>query len=138
LGGKRLNMKNLKVYYGYAYLNNTIKHRSLRVLFENERHNPMRNDVFIKKALKVVYERYQTEGEMSDCELCSRIFSCYELFIDKKPFYGDIDKVLQTNFESDSNNVSVEERQEIRAKLRKAYFEHYGIKEKNRQLLIEI
>ncbi|MBV5348862.1 hypothetical protein JZU61_04300 [bacterium] len=131
----------LKVYYGYAYLNNTIKHKALRVLFENERHNPVKNDAFARKALKIVHERYQTDGEAKDAQGCHRTYTCYEKFIDKAPFKGDIDKVLQFNFEADSNNVSLEEREEIRQKMRKAYFQHYGIKEandKNKQLKLEL
>ena len=118
----------LRVFYGYAILNNTIKQKAMRVIFENEQHNRMKNDVFIKKALHVVHERLQTEEEMKEATVCSRIFSCYEKFIDKFPFKGNIDKLLQFNFEQDSQNVPIEEREEIRIKMRKAYFEFYSIK----------
>lgn len=122
------NQRKLRVFYGWAKLNNTIKKKSLRVIFENENHNIAKNDIFIRKALQLVHTRYQTEDESKDAEGHHRVFSCYETFIDKSPFKGDLDKLLLNNFNADSNHVSVEERQEILIKLRKAYFEHYKIK----------
>ena len=122
-------MTPLRVFYGYAILNNTIKQKAMRVIFENERHNGIKNDAFIKKALHVVHVRLQTEREMEDSKGCTRIFSCYEKFIDKLPFKGNIDKLLQFNFDQDSENVSIEEREEIRLKMRKTYFEFYGVKQ---------
>ncbi len=117
----------MRVFYGYAKLTPTIKKRELRVIFENA--YTSRNDEAINRYMHVVYWRYQTPGEQSDAQFSNRCFTRYSTFIDSKPFFGDIDKVLDNNYEADSNNISEAERMKIKDALRKEYFIFYGISE---------
>lgn len=117
----------MRVFYGYAKLTPIIKKRELRVIFENA--YTSRNDEAINRYMHVVYWRYQTPGEQSDAQLSNRCFTRYSTFIDSKPFFGDIDKVLENNYEADSNNISEAERMKIKDALRKEYFIFYGISE---------
>jgi hypothetical protein len=115
----------LRVFYGFAKLNNTVKKAELVVVFENGSNNPERNDTFINKAMIVVYKRFQTEGEVIDASASNRMFTKYGQFIDERPWKGDFEKLLQMNFEADSNNVSLEERNLIREKLREEYYRYF-------------
>lgn len=119
---------NLHVYYGFAKMNNTIKKAELVVVFENERHNPVKNDAFIKKAMITVHTRLQTLEEEEDGKHQNRMFTKYGQFIDERPWRGDFEKLLKMNFEADSNNVSLEERELIREKLREEYYKYYNRK----------
>lgn len=127
----------MRVWYGYTKLTKkAVRKRELAIFFENSNSgNHQRKERFITRRITIVYERYQTKEEREDGRHCNREFIKYGYFIDAKPFYGDIDKVLQVNFEADKNHVSIEERKEIRDKLRKAYFECYNIEEKKQQQL---
>ena len=126
----------MRVWYGYTKLTKkAVREHELAIYFENAMNNLTKNEEWIKRRIQIVYERSQTKEESEDSKHSNRIFTKYGYFIDSKPFYGDIDKVLQVNFEADKNHVTIEERIEIRNKLRKAYFECYNIKEKKQQQL---
>jgi len=129
-------MKRLRVFYGYTRLKNkTAKKPELAVFFENGNNNLERNDKFIKMFLQVVHVRYQTKGEVEDAEFSNRMFTKYSYFIDEKPWNSNIDRVLLQNFNADENNVSLQEREEIRGKLRTEFFKFYDRKEQQQLTL---
>lgn len=106
-------------------------------VFENARNNPAKNDLYISRAMTVVYSRFQNEEELKDAWHQNRMFTKYGYFIDEKPFNGDIEKALHQNFEADSNNVTLEERILIREKLRESYYKLFNRKPL-RQLQLEL
>lgn len=121
---------DLRVFYGFAKLTSKVVRKAeLAVFFENDNHNARRNEEFIRKILHVVYIRNQTPGEAADAKGSNRMFTKYSYFIDEKPWRGDIDRALRQNFLADENNVSLQEREEIREKLRAEYFKVYGRRE---------
>jgi hypothetical protein len=120
----------LRVFYGYAKLTKKLVRKAeLSVFFENDGHNAAKNEESIRKILHVVHVRNQTPGEASDAQGSTRMFTKYSYFIDQRPWNGDIDRALEQNFKADENNVTREEREEIRRKLRVAYLSVYGRKE---------
>jgi hypothetical protein len=121
---------DLRVFYGFAKLTSKVVRKAeLAVFFENDNHNARRNEEYIRKILHVVYIRNQTPGEAADAKGSNRMFTKYSYFIDEKPWRGDIDRALRKNFLADENNVSLQEREEIREKLRAEYFKVYGRRE---------
>jgi len=116
---------NLHVYYGFTKLKPSITKPELVAVFENERHNGAKNDLYISRLMITVHSRFQTEGEAIDASVSSRMFTKYSQFIDERPWKGDFEKLLQMNFEADSNNVSLEERNIIREKLREEYYRYF-------------
>ena len=110
----------MKVHYGFAKLNKIKKKRALAVMFENDALTD-RGEKFMKKMMYVVCSREQSEEEAKEGKLQNRVFTTFESFIKEKPFDGDIEAVLEHNFQADCNHASVEVREEIREKLRKAY-----------------
>lgn len=116
----------MKVWYGYSYLTQkAIKKRELAIYFENDDHNPLKNEEWVRKRMRVVYTRYQTAEEAKDGETSNRTLTKFSYFIDAKPFKGDIEQVLRANSEADKNNVSEEVRLEIESALRKEFFRHF-------------
>ena len=113
----------LKVWYGFDKINKIRKHRALRIKFENSNARYDRKMNHVIRMGKTV-ERYQTTSEAIQ-NVSFKEFTDFVLFIDKKPFFGDIEAVLQENFNADSNNVSEEEREHIRSELKKIYREAY-------------
>lgn len=119
----------LRVFYGFGKLTKKlIRKAELAVIFENDNHNSRKNEENMKKILHIVHVRTQTPKEAEDAKGSTRMFTKYGYFIDEKPWRGDIDRALRQNFLADENNVSEEERQEIREKLRTAYYSVYGRK----------
>lgn len=117
-------MKKLKVYYGFTRLTKKIvRKRELAIFFENS--SSFKNEEWIKRRMNIIFVREQTKKERTDAEGGNRMFSKYGYFIDEKPFNGDINLVLEFNFLADKNNVKLKLRNEIRASLKKAYFELY-------------
>lgn len=112
---------SLHVFYGYAKLNKSIKKPSLKIIFENADNNPQRNLSRIKSWMHIVCVRVQTKEEALDAQFSNRVFTVYEHFINEKPYYGDIDHLLDVNFQADSNHVPVKKREEIRMQLQLAY-----------------
>lgn len=82
-----------------------------------------------------VFERYQTDEEMTDGKSQNRIFTEYSLFLDEKPINGSLKKCLLINSEADKNNVSKAMSEKIAEVLRKAFMlDNPGYKEPSSQL----
>lgn len=112
----------LFVYYGFRKLTpKAIRKPQLVVFFENANNNPSKNEEWVNRRIEVVYKREQTESEKIDSSHNNRMFTEYGYFIEDKPYNGDIEKVLNQNFEADKNHVSKAEREKIRTKLKEAY-----------------
>lgn len=111
----------LRVFYGWTRINKTRKKEALSVIFENERQNEDRTQLFIKRMQNTVYVRIQTDDEAKDGTLSNRMFTEYNIPVAGKPFYGDVEALLRDNYHADENNVSKAERERIREALLKAY-----------------
>lgn len=98
-------MSGLKVWYGFEKLSKVKKKRALVVIFENSTARYARKMKYVER-IKPIYERNQTAAEAEGAVGSTREFALYRIFIDGKPYNGDIESVLQQNFEADSNNVS--------------------------------
>lgn len=121
------------VFYGYSKLTEkAIKKRELAIYFENC--DSWKNEEWVKRRMEIVYKRRQTIEEMQDAEDKNRMFTKYAYYIDEKPFYSDIEKVLQLNFESDQKHVCEPEREKMRELLRESYYRFYNISRKNKQI----
>jgi len=126
----------MKVYYGFSKLTEKVVRKvELAVYFENSSHNPSKLENWVAKRMHVIHSRIQTKEESVDADVSNREFTKYQYFIDEKPYYGNIDKVLYQNFVADENHVSIEERELIREKLRKVYFKLFNGKEDNQLTL---
>ena len=125
-------LSNLVVYYGWSRLNKTRKKRAVSVIFENCQGARNRGAWLLKRLQDTCYVRKQTVGEAGDGECINRIFTEFSLFLDEKPFNGDLDSVLQCNYEADMNNVLPDELDLIRKSLkdgfRKSYPAYYNSK----------
>lgn len=118
--------KELKVWYGFRKLTKKlVKKKELIVIFEN---SDSRYDRKMSSVTRhhIAYERFQTPEEVEGSKGKNRELTTFSLFIDKKPFFGDIEKVLEENYKADENNVSAEEREIIKNKLREFYKRHYN------------
>ncbi len=94
----------LSVYYAFTKLNKISKKRELAIYFENAwSSNP---EEWISNRAVIAYKRKQTEKEIEDGKIYTRNFAKYSIFIDDKPFNGNIKKVLDFNKQSDSKNVN--------------------------------
>lgn len=130
-------MGKLKVYYGWAKIGNVRKKRALSVMFENEMLGcrSERGQRYLRTIQDTVFERYQTDEEMTDGKSQNRIFTEYILFLDEKPINGSLKKCLLINREADKNNVSKAMSERIFEALRKAFlFSNPGYKEPYSQL----
>ena len=134
---RRDRPKGLSVYYGWAKINKIRKKEAISVIFEND-YIPPRSQGFISKMQNTVYVRKQTPNEEKDALYNSRSFTEYSIFMNDKRIKGSLRLALKANFLADRNDVSEQERNEIRAKLEKAYMDmHPDYKEPNIQLEIE-
>lgn len=130
--------KRLRVFYGWCKVNKIRKKEAISVIFENDSQPEERTMKFINRMMNVVYVRDQTEEEKMDAEGHARSFTEYSLFLEEKHFQGSLELVLRCNFESDKNNVSEDERETIRKKLRESYLSsHLEYKEPVVQLEFE-
>lgn len=131
-------VKPLRVFYGWARINKIRKKEAISVVFENEEQREEKTMRFIKKMMDVVYVRLQTEDEKKGADKATRMFSEYSLFMADKHFKGSLELALKHNSEADANNVSPEERELIKQKLREHYLStHPGYKEPTIQLEID-
>ncbi len=118
--------KKFRVFYGFAKLTKKIvRKRELAVYFENGSCNS--NDKYINQKIHIVHQRIQTIEEMTDFDIGNRSFTKYGYFIDDKIWKGDIERILEDNFNADSIHVSFDERTDIREKLRNEYYSFYGV-----------
>lgn len=135
------NLSNYLVFYGFAKLTKKIvRKKSLVVQFANfpDGHFNERQQKYIKQKMHIVHQRYQTIEEAEDAKKSNRSWTKWECFVEDKKWKNNIDLVLQNNFYADEKNVTLEERELIKEKLRKQYFAVYNIKEeiKGQQLII--
>jgi hypothetical protein len=118
----------LHVYYGFRKLTpKAFRKPQLVIFYENANNNPLKNEEWVNRRMEIVHKREQTEDEKADSSHSNRMFTEYGYFINEKPFNGDIEKVLEKNFEADKNHVSKAERESIQLKLREAYYRFYNI-----------
>lgn len=118
-------LSNLNVWYGWSVINKIRKKPSLSVIFDNGGGHTERGIKSLQRFQKTFYTRKQTIEEAEDAKYNNKIFTEYNTFILEKPFYGDIDKVLDNNYKADINNVSEEVLQEIKLALKKGYEQFY-------------
>lgn len=130
--------KHLRVFYGWCRVNKIRKKEAISVVFENDTQREEKEMRFINKMMHVVYVRDQTEDEKKGAENAIRMFTEYSIFLNEKEFQGSIELALKCNYEADKNNVSQEDRETIRRKLREHYLStHPGYKEPTVQLEFE-
>lgn len=110
--------KRLRVFYGWAKVNKIRKKEAISVVFENDSQREERTMRFINKMMDVVYVRDQTDDEKKGVENAIRMFTEYSVFLSDKRFNGSLELALKSNSEADRNNVSEEERETIKTKLR--------------------
>lgn len=134
-------MEKLKVYYGWAKIGNVRKKRALSVMFENDIQGCRsdRGQRCLRTIQDTIIERYQTKEEENEGRKQNRIFTEYNLFLDKKPINGSLEKCLMINNEADRNHVSKAMRDKISEALRKAFLlANPGYKEPNSQLSLNL
>lgn len=116
-------MKNLlPVYYGWAKLSKVIKREAIVVMFLNDSPGPrIGADGMdgVTRFMDVCYTRYQTDAEKADAQNAIRLYTRYDVFLDKH--HGSLQEALQANSIADKNNVSEAERKRIE----KALYSHY-------------
>ena len=113
--------KRLRVFYGWNKVNKIRKKEAISVIFENDTQPDERAMRFINRMMDVVYVRDQTDNEKIGADGAIRMFTEYSVFLSEKQFQGSLELALKWNFEVDKNNVSEEERETIRQKLRESY-----------------
>ena len=107
----KTSTERLRVFYAFNKVNKIAKKRELSVVFENSW--SYKSEEWIKKRMILCATRFQTEAEMEDGKQCNRQFTCFRMFIDDKPFFSDINRVLDFNKQADSKNVDMITLQEI-------------------------
>lgn len=132
-----MGQKALKVYYGIGKINKIQKKLEIAIYFENGNNNSEKNIRMLERWMNIVFVRNQTDSEMEDAPFSNRMFTKYSYFVDEKPWNGNIEKVLLQNFNADSNHVIPKIRDEIRNKLRNAFYSFYNRKPFIGQLEIE-
>lgn len=120
-------LSNLNVYYGWSILNKIRRKVALSVIFENEQTFSDRKNVTIRRLQKTCYVRKQTVAEAEDGKKQNRILTEYSFFLQQKPFNGDLNKLLDTNYQADINNVPeailIEIKEALRKGFKSAYFQ---------------
>lgn len=120
-------LSRLKVYYGWSMINPIRKKVALSVLFENEIEGSSREKIerHRKRLQHTFYTRKQTTSEAEDAVTQNRILTEYSTFIMDKPFKGDLEAILENNYQADINNVPEQMLIEIKNALREGYFNAY-------------
>lgn len=117
----------LRVWYGYSKLTpKVVRKPELAIWFENS--YMYQNTEWIEKRMTVVYVRYQTREEQEGATGNNRLFTKYGYFINEKPFYGNIELVLEKNYLADKLPIKL--KKEIRDSLRTPYYECYNLDKK--------
>lgn len=119
------NQSNLKVYYGWSVMNKIRRKQSLSVIFENAEDWSGRSLVSVSRLQNTCFVRLQTEQEALDGSQQNRTLTEFSLFLNEKPFYGDLESVLETNRQADINNVPEEILIQIKLALRKGFKSSY-------------
>lgn len=132
---RKVTSERLRVFYGWAKVNKIRKKEAISVVFENDTQRDEKTMRFINKMMEVVYIRDQTDEEKFGIEKINRMFTEYSVFLSDKRFHGSLELALRSNSEDDRNNVSQEERELIKSKLRDHYLlNHPNYKEPTVQL----
>jgi len=119
-------MSKLKVYYGFTKLTPKImKNREVAIFYSNG--NWWNSEAWVKQRIEVIYERFQTDAEATDAEYKNRIFSKAGYLVDKRPYNGDLNKVLQANFDAEKGIIPDIELEKIRKVLNDNYYKYYRI-----------
>ena len=113
-----MELSKLKVYYGWTKLNKIRKQPALSVIFENEENYTERKMNSINKFQNTCFTRYQTVEEAADGKLSNRILTEFSFLIFDKNFKGNVEKVLELNYQADINNVAISQLEEIKKSLR--------------------
>ena len=113
-----MKLSKLKVYYGWTKLNKVRKQPALSVIFENEENYSPRKMNSINKFQYTCFTRYQTIEEAADGKLSNRILTEFSFLIFDKNFKGNVEKVLELNYQADINNVPISQLEEIKNSLR--------------------
>lgn len=119
-----IQKSNLKVWYGFDKITGVRRQRALRIRFENTSGRYERKMKHVLRMGKTV-ERYQSIEEAESGQGAGREFTDWVIFIDKKPFFGDIEAVLQHNYNEDINHCSPDELERIRSELRNIFKSAY-------------
>ena len=123
-------MEKLRVWYGLRKLTPTVvKKPSIIIVFENG--YLLKNETSVKRMMKILHCRFQTEQELEDSNMSNRVFSIWEVYLNDKKFNGDVERAIEFNYQCDSNNVSEQERLEIANKIRNEIYDFYNIKPKS-------
>lgn len=116
---------SLRVWYGYSKLTKKIVRKpELAIYYENS--YSYKNEDWINRKMNVVFTRYQTILEEKDSKNSNRMFTKFGYFINDKPFFGDIEKVLEYNFIDETKEIELAEKTEIRNALREMYRNVYA------------
>jgi hypothetical protein len=114
-------LSKLNVYYGWSVVNKIRIKPAISIIFENTSGESERNQNSIKRLQKTCYVRRQTVEEAEDGKKQNRSLTEYSLFLMQKPFYGDVDMLLETNYQADINNVPEPVLNEIRKALKEGF-----------------
>lgn len=114
-------LSNLNVYYGWSKLNKIRKKIALSVVFDNGGGTTDRGMNTLKRLQNTCYIRKQTLEEAKDGKHHNRIFLEYSLFLNDKHFSGDLEKLLDCNYQKDINNVPADELERIKIALRNGF-----------------
>lgn len=131
-------MQKLRVWYGLRKLTAKVVRRpSIIIVYENSWH--WKNDENIKKMMKVVHTRFQTEQEVSDACKHNRMYSVWELYLNDKRFKKSPELAIRQNSYEDRTQVSEVERNLIADKLRAEVYKFYNLQEpQGLQLCLDI
>ena len=132
-------MNKFLVFYGFAKLTKkAIRKKSIVIQYANSTNYNDRQKKYIEQKMHIVHQRYQTIEESKDTLKSNRNWTKWEYFVDDKKWKGSLELILQDNFLAEMDIVSLKERELIKIKLEKAYYEFYKVekKPKGQQLII--
>ena len=112
---------NLNVWYGWSVVNKVRKKPALSVIFDNGGGDTDRAQKSIKRFQNTFFVRKQTISEALDGKLQNRVFTEYSSFVFEKPFNGNLEKLLENNYNADINNVNEDQLIKIKKALRDGY-----------------
>lgn len=114
-------LSHLKVHYGWSVLNKVRRKPALSVIFENTEDWTGRNLKSINRLQTTCFVRNQTVQEAEDGRQQNRSLTEYSLFLYEKPFNGNLEIVLSSNYQADINNVSEDVLEQIKSALHNGF-----------------
>ena len=118
-------LSTLSVYYGWSILNKIRRKPAISVIFENEQSFSERKNLTISRLQRTCFVRKQTKLEAEDGKKQNRILTEHSMFLNEKPFNGDLNALLDCNYQADINNVPEEVLIQIKASLKKGFSSAY-------------